>query len=345
MLYSGGNYTLGKEEIMMGKKSKAANNPLGIVHKKTPLWKDFLRHKWLYFLVIPGVLYMLIFNYLPMFGIVMAFQDYKLRIRGHSGIFASFIYSDWVGFANFKEFFTSKTVNFWSLLYNTLSISLLSLALFFPAPIILSLMLNELKNMAFKRTAQTLIYIPHFVSLVIVASITQQLFNSNDGIVYEILRSAMGNKAPDVLTNPKLFAPLIVGQSIWKETGYGTIIFLAALSGVDMQLYEAARVDGAGRWKLMWHITLPSIRGTVVIMLIMKCGSILNTGFEQIYLMKNAINSSRAQVFDTYIYERGIVSGYYSLSAAAGLFKSVVSLIMVLGANKVAKLCGESGFY
>ena len=154
-----------------------------------------------------------------------------------------------------------------------------------------------------------------------------------------------GDGAPKILTDPKYFNQLIVGQSIWKETGYGTIIFLAALSGVDMQLYEAARVDGAGRWRLMWHITLPAIRGTVVIMLIMKCGSILNTGFEQIYLMKNDLNASRAQVFDTYIYERGIVSGQYSVSAAAGLFKSIVSLILVLSANKIAKLCGESGFY
>jgi putative aldouronate transport system permease protein len=304
-----------------------------------------IRHKWLYLMVLPGVLYMLIFNYLPMAGIIMAFQDYKLRIRGHSGVFASFIYSEFIGFDNFIEFFTSKTINFWSLLRNTLSISLLSLALYFPAPIILSLMLNELRSMSFKRVTQTLIYIPHFVSLVIVASITQQLFNTSDGIIYEIFKALMGSKAPSVLTEPGWFAPLIVGQSIWKETGYGTIIFLAALSGVDMQLYEAARIDGAGRWKLMWHITLPSIRGTIVIMLIMKCGSILNTGFEQIYLMKNAINSSRSQVFDTYIYERGIQNGQYSLSAAAGLFKSVVSLIMVLGANKIAKLCGESGFY
>ena len=206
-------------------------------------------------------------------------------------------------------------------------------------------MLNELRCMPFKRLSQTLVYIPHFVSLVIVASLTQQLFNSNDGAVYQLMEMFMGDGAPKILTDPKYFNQLIVGQSIWKETGYGTIIFLAALSGVDMQLYEAARVDGAGRWRLMWHITLPAIRGTVVIMLIMKCGSILNTGFEQIYLMKNDLNASRAQVFDTYIYERGIVSGQYSVSAAAGLFKSIVSLILVLSANKIAKLCGESGFY
>lgn len=325
----------------MGKK----NNTSAYQHKKTPLITDMKRHKWLYLMVLPGVIWMIIFCYLPMGGLVMAFQNYKLRIRGHSGIFSSFIYSEFVGLDNFKEFFTNKTVSFWSLFRNTLSISLLSLALFFPAPIILSLMLNELRCMPFKRISQTLVYIPHFVSLVIVASLTQQLFNSNDGAVYQLMEMFMGDGAPKILTDPKYFNQLIVGQSIWKETGYGTIIFLAALSGVDMQLYEAARVDGAGRWRLMWHITLPAIRGTVVIMLIMKCGSILNTGFEQIYLMKNDLNASRAQVFDTYIYERGIVSGQYSVSAAAGLFKSIVSLILVLSANKIAKLCGESGFY
>lgn len=327
----------------MGKQK--ANNALGIVVKKTPLWKDFLRHKWLYFLIIPGVLYMIIFNYIPMAGLVMAFQDYKLRIRGHNGLLDSFIYSEFVGLDNFREFFTSRTQSFWMLLYNTLSISILSLIMYFPAPIILSLMLNELRSMKFKRISQTLIYIPHFVSLVIVASITQQLFSPYDGIIYEVFKAIWGSKAPNVLQDAKLFPALIVGQSMWKETGYGTIIFLAALSGVDMQLYEAARVDGAGRWRLMWHITLPSIRGTIVIMFIMKCGSILNTGFEQIYLMKNDLNAKRAQVFDTYIYERGILQRDYSVSAAAGLFKSIVSLIMVLGANKIAKLCGESGFY
>lgn len=325
----------------MGKKKKEA----AIQYKKTSLLKDMKRHKWLYLLILPGVLYMIIFNYLPMVGIIMAFQNWKLRIRGHSGMFAPFIYSEFVGFDNFVEFFTNKTVNFWSLLRNTLSISILSLIFFFPAPIILSLILNELRSMKFKRVSQTLIYIPHFVSMVIVASLTQQLFSSEDGIIYLLMKAVMGSSAPKLLIDPNLFNVLIVGQSIWKETGYGTIIFLAALAGVDMELYEAARVDGAGRWKLMWHITLPSIRGTVVIMLIMKVGSILNTGYEQIYLMKNDLNAIRAQVFDTYIYERGILSGNYSVSAAAGLFKSIVSLIMVLGANKIAKLCGESGFY
>ena len=312
--------------------------------KKTSLFKDMARHKWLYLLALPGVLYMIIFNYLPMAGVIMAFQDWKFKIRGHSGMFAPFIYSEFVGFDNFKTFFTNPIVSFWTLLRNTLSISLLSLALYFPAPIILSLFLNEIRSSGYKRLTQTLIYVPHFVSLVIVASITRQLFSTHDGIIYLMLQQMTGS-APDILGRPQYFNALIVGQSIWKETGYGTIIFLAALSGVDMQLYEAARIDGAGRWRLMWHITLPSIRGTVVIMLIMRVGSVLNTGFEQIYLMKNDANASRAQVFDTYIYEKGILQKQYSLSAAGGLFKSVVSLILVLSANKIAKLCGESGFY
>ena len=182
----------------MGKK----NNTSAYQHKKTPLITDMKRHKWLYLMVLPGVIWMIIFCYLPMGGLVMAFQNYKLRIRGHSGIFSSFIYSEFVGLDNFKEFFTSKTVSFWSLFRNTLSISLLSLALFFPAPIILSLMLNELRCMPFKRISQTLVYIPHFVSLVIVASLTQQLFNSNDGAVYQLMKMFMGDGTPKVLTDP-----------------------------------------------------------------------------------------------------------------------------------------------
>ena len=151
--------------------------------------------------------------------------------------------------------------------------------------------------------------------------------------------------APDILATPKYFYGLIVGQNVWKETGYGTIIFLAALAGVDMELYEAARIDGAGRWRLMWHITLPAIRGTIIIMLILRVGSVLNTGYEQIYLMSNDLNRSMAEVFDTYVYTKGIVQGQYSYSTAVGLFKSFVSMIMVLTANKIAKLSGESGIY
>ncbi|MDO4324840.1 MAG: ABC transporter permease subunit [bacterium] len=291
-------------------------------------------HIWLYLLFLPGALFFIIFKYVPMLGVVIAFQNYNP--------FQGFLGSPFVGLTHFKNFFIGP--DFWMLLKNTLAISLLNLIFYFPLPIIVSLLLNEIKSLGYKRVIQTLVYIPHFVSFVIVASLTYTLFNINNGILHELLLNITG-KSIDILASPEYFRGMIIGQSMWKETGYGTIIFLAALSGVDMELYEAAKVDGAGRWRLMWHITLPAIRGTIVIMLILRVGSILNTGYEQIYLMSNDLNRSVAEVFDTYVYTKGIIQGQYSYSTAVGLFKSVISMIMVLGANKVAKMCGESGIY
>lgn len=306
-------------------------------------WKHaFKSHKWLYIMLLPGLLYMIIFNYLPMGGLVMAFQNFS-PYNGDSMI-GAFLESPFVGLDVFGKFLTGP--DFWRLLRNTLSISILNLIFFFPAPIILALLLNEIKSQGYKRITQTFVYIPHFISLVIVASLTQQLFSTTDGIVYHWLVQLFGRAgAPDIMSDPGLFAPMIVGQSMWKETGYGTIIFLAALSGVDTELYEAADIDGAGRWKKMWHITLPAIRSTIVIMLILKVGSILNTGYEQIYLMQNSMNRSVSDVFDTYIYTKGVVQGNYSLATAAGMFKSIVSMILVMSANKLSKVFGESGFY
>ena len=326
----------------MSRQNKNATVSVPHKVKKESFFSYVLAHKWLYILLIPGVTYMLIFKYLPMFGIVIAFQNFR-PFAADTAI-GAYLQSEFVGLANFKKFFTGY--DFPMLLKNTLSISLLSLLLYFPAPIILALLLNEIKSQGYKRVTQTFVYIPHFISLVIVATLTQQLFSTSDGIIYKIMESVMGRaNAPDILANPKYFNALIVGQNIWKETGYGTIVFLAALSGVDMELYEAAKIDGAGRWRLMWHITLPAIRGTIVIMLILRIGSILNTGHEQIFLMQNDLNYSASEVFDTYIYNKGIKLAQYSLATAAGFFKSVVSLVFVLSANKIAKLFGESGFY
>ena len=309
---------------------------------KKKIMAELKAHKWLYIMIFPGVLYMLIFNYLPMGGLVMAFENFS-PYNGDTAIDAM-LHSPFVGFEIFKKFLTGP--DFLRLLKNTLSISVASLIFYFPAPIILALMLNEIKNMPFKRVTQTMVYIPHFVSFVIVASLTNQLFSPTDGIVYHLLEQILGHgNAPEVLSDSKLFVPMLIGQSMWKETGYGTIIFLAALAGVDVQLYEAAEIDGANRLQRMWHVTLPAIRSTIVIMLILKVGQLLNTGYEQIFLMQNSMNRSVSDVFDTYIYTKGVVNGNYSLSTAAGMFKSVVSLIMVLGANKLAKKFGESGFY
>lgn len=330
--------TAGKAAGARPKQDKRAYAQLG--HNT---WrKAFMQHYWLYILMIPGILYMLIFNYTPMAGLVMAFEDFS-PYNGDTAIQALFG-SPFAGLKYFEKLFTGP--DFWRLLRNTLAISLANLIFAFPAPIILALLLNELRCKWFKRFSQTLVYIPHFVSIVIVAALTYQLFSTTDGVAYHMLVQVFGKQnAPDIMSDPKLFSTMIVGQNLWKETGYGTIIYLAALSSVDTQLYEAAKIDGAGRWQLMWHVTLPAIRGTIILMLIMKVGSLLNTGYEQIFLMQNAMNRSVSDVFDTYIYTKGIVNGQYSLATAAGLFKSIVSMVMVVGANKIAKLFGESGLY
>ena len=330
--------TAGKAAGARTKQDKRAYAQLG--HNT---WrKAFMQHYWLYILMIPGILYMLIFNYTPMAGLVMAFEDFS-PYNGDTAIQALFG-SPFAGLKYFEKLFTGP--DFWRLLRNTLAISLANLIFAFPAPIILALLLNELRCKWFKRLSQTLVYIPHFVSIVIVVALTYQLFSTTDGVAYHMLVQVFGKQnAPDIMSDPKLFSTMIVGQNLWKETGYGTIIYLAALSSVDTQLYEAAKIDGAGRWQLMWHVTLPAIRGTIILMLIMKVGSLLNTGYEQIFLMQNAMNRSVSDVFDTYIYTKGIVNGQYSLATAAGLFKSIVSMVMVVGANKIAKLFGESGLY
>ena len=288
----------------------------------------------MYLLMLPGIIYFVIFKYVPMAGLVISFQNYSpyLGILG----------SEWVGLEHFKTFFMNP--DFKMLLVNTFSISILNLVFFFPMPIILALLLNEIKNKFMKKSIQTMIYIPHFISMVIVASITFTLLNTDSGVINQIIYSLTGNKL-EFLSDPKYFRWIIVIQNIWKETGWGMIIFLAALAGVDTQLYEAAQVDGAGKLRQVWHVTLPAIKSTIIIMLIMKVGTLLNTGFEQIFLMKNSLNSSVAEVFDTYVYTLGITQGAFSYSTAVGMFKSVVATVMVLTTNWICKKCGETGLY
>ncbi|AEE95350.1 ABC transporter permease [Mahella australiensis] len=305
-----------------------------ITPPKSSAWSAIKKDPWLYILLIPGLLYFIIFKYLPMFGIIIAFQDYQPYL----GI----LKSEWVGFEHFRDFFTNP--DFFKLLRNTLLISLYNLVFSFPLPIVLALLLNEVKNSAFKRTVQTMVYVPHFISWVVIASITYVLLTTEGGVINEILFRLTGNKIA-FLTDPKWFRPLIVTQTIWKETGWGTIIFLAALSGVDPTLYEAATVDGATRWQQTWYITLPAISSTIVIMLILRLGSILDTGFEQIFLMMNSLNREVADVFDTYVYVMGITQGAFSYSTAVGLFKSVVGLILIEAANYFARKVGETSLF
>jgi len=294
------------------------------------MWKV----RWLYFFMAPGIAYFLIFKYYPMWGVLMAFQRYQ----PHVGLWGS----QWVGLRHFRRFFSEP--EFWMLLRNTLYIAALDLVIYFPFTIILALLLNEVRSEIYKRTVQTLVYVPHFLSWVVVVGICYLLFTTEGGVINEIIAS-LGFEKINFLMSERWFRPMIIGQIIWKDAGWGTIIFLAALAGVDPHLYEAARIDGANRWRLLWHVTLPAIRSVIVILLILRMGNFLDLGFEQIFLMLNALNREVGEVFDTYVYRVGLQQGQFSYSAAVGLFKSVVGLILVIGSNWIAKRFGEEGVY
>ncbi|MBQ9252912.1 MAG: sugar ABC transporter permease [Clostridia bacterium] len=297
------------------------------------LGRDIKRDKWLFLLLLPGLIYFIVFKYLPMFGIVIAFENYV----PYSGVFGS----QWVGWKWFEYFF--KFPSWTRYLSNTLVLSLMNIVFYFPAPIILALMLNEMLSLRYKKLLQTLLYVPHFISIVIVVSITFVMFGSS-GIVYKLTNSLLGHPI-DYLGSPTAFRWMIIGQTIWKETGWGTIIFLAALTNVDTQLYEAAMVDGAGRLRRLWHITLPAIRSTIVLMLILRMGSVLDSGYDHLILMANSLNRSASQTLDVFVYQQGIQQGQYSYAAAIGLMKSIVSVTLVVGSNKIAHALGEQGLY
>lgn len=293
-----------------------------------------IRYRWLFLLLLPGVIYFALFRFWPMYGAQIAFRNY-IPFLGIEG-------SDWVGWAHFADFFSNP--DFPRLLTNTLILAALSLFIAFPVTILLALLLNELRLQILKRTVQTLVYIPHFLSWTVVVSLTGLLFAVGNGPLWTLLNGFF-DTSTNFLADPAWFRPLILLQDIWKNTGWGTIIFLAALAGVDQEQYEAAIIDGAGRWHRVWHITLPSIRSTIVVMLILQTGNILNTGFEQIYLMSNALNRSVADVFDTYVYFTGIQQGAYSYSTAVGLAKAIVGLILIFGTNWLAKRFNQTGIF
>ncbi|RSL35233.1 sugar ABC transporter permease [Salibacterium salarium] len=305
------------------------------VEKKKLTFKQKLRRdKWLYLLLIPGIIYFALFKYLPMWGILMAFQDYSP--------FLGFWESDWVGFTHFQNFFSNP--DFFRLLRNTLILAVYDIIFFFPVPIILSLLINEVRITLFKRTVQTLVYIPHFMSWVIIASISYVFLTTSGGIINDIIAHFTGETV-SFLSHPDWFRPMIIGQVIWKEVGWGTVIFLAALANVSSEQYEAAIVDGAGRFRRVWHVTLPALRSTIVILLILRLGNFLDQGFQQIYLMTNSLNREVADVFDTYVYFMGITQGAFSYSTAVGLFKAVVGIILIYGANWFAKKMGQEGLF
>ncbi|WP_054860752.1 MULTISPECIES: ABC transporter permease subunit [Gracilibacillus] len=302
--------------------------------RKSELWKRIKKNKLIYLMILPGLLYFFIYKYLPMYGLIISFQEYKPYL-GISG-------SEWVGLEHFKRLFASP--DFWMIFKNTLILFGLQIFVYFPIPIILSLMLNEVRHSFFKKGVQTLVYIPHFMSWVVIVSISYVMLTLDGGIVNAIIES-LGFEKVNFLLNEDWFRPMYILQVIWREAGWGTIIFLAAITAVDPQLYEAARMDGAGRFRQMWHITLPAIRNVIIVLLILKIGDVLELGFEHVYLLLNSSNRNVAEIFDTYVYVAGLQQGQFSYSTAVGFFKGAVGLIMVVFANWLAKKFNEEGIY
>lgn len=303
--------------------------------KNKLLWKRIKQQKYLLLMVLPGMIWLLVFCYLPMYGCQIAFQNY--RITDALGT------SEWAGLKWFSKFFQDPS--FFQVMKNTLGISLLKLVFGFTAPIVFALMLNEIRNMKFKRVVQTLSYLPHFLSWVILGGI-MITWLSDTGVINKVL-IAMGFLEDGVsfLAKPQYFWGISVISEIWKELGWGAIIYLAAISGIDPSLYEAAEIDGANRLQRLWYITLPEISGTIAILFILQVGGIMGSNFDQIFVLRNALNDSASNVIDIFVYKIGIGNGSYSYATAIGLFRSVISLLLLLIANKVtAKLEGSSLF-
>ena len=295
---------------------------------------NLLKYKYFYIMIFPVIAWYIIFCYIPMYGIITAFQDYNMN-KGNFG-------SEFVGLKHFLILF--KDADFWGAFRNNVIIAFYRLVTAFPIPIILALILNEVKGLKFKKTVQTVIYLPHFISWVIVASVVIVVLNTENGLI-ATLYNAMGKEVPYIMSDPKAFRSVLIWSDIWKEAGWGTIIYMAAIAGIDVSLYEAAIVDGAGRWKQMWHITLSGIRNVVVIMLILTVGSILNWGFDQVYNLYNPLVYETGDIIDTYIFRTALADNKLSYAAAAGLFKSLLCVVLLVGSNKIANLLNEEGIY
>lgn len=295
--------------------------------------KDVGCNRALYIMLVPVILYYAVFRYAPMYGAIIAFKDFSPG-KGIIG-------SPWVGLTHFKDFITgyyfSRTV------INTVLISLYGLVFSFPAPIILALMLNEIKNNSFKRTIQTITYMPHFVSLVVICGIIME-FTATDGVINDFL-VIFGSERTSLMQRPELFRTIYIASGIWQQVGWGTIIYLAAISGIDTELYEACTIDGGGRLRQLLHITLPGISSTIVILLILRMGSIMNVGFEKIILLYSPATYQTADVISSFVYRKGLQEFSFSYSAAVGLFNSAIDFFLVISANWISKKVNETSLW
>nr|WP_242698197.1 ABC transporter permease subunit [Bacillus sp. SD088] len=284
--------------------------------------------------MVPGIIYFILFKYLPMWGVIIAFQDYS--------VFGGLLESTWVGLQHFNHMFQDR--EFYQVLWNTFIISFYKLLWGFPGPIVLAILLNEIRNMGYKRAIQTLAYLPHFLSWVIVGGILINILSPSTGIVNEVIKF-LGMNPILFLADTSWFRSVLVASDIWKEIGWGAIIYLAALAGVDPQLYEAATVDGANKWKQLWYVTIPALLPTIAILFVLRLGNVLDVGFEQIFVLYNPVVYEVADVIETYVYRAGIEQAQFSYTTAVGLFKSVIALVLVYLANKAAKKMGQEGIW
>ncbi|WP_339301699.1 ABC transporter permease subunit [Paenibacillus sp. FSL R5-0623] len=290
------------------------------------------RYRILYLLSLPGILYFFLFKYVPLFGSVIAFQNYNI-FKGITG-------SDWVGLEHFQKMFSHY--DFLRILNNTLLLGLYDLVIAFPVPIVLAILLNEVRMIMFKRMLQTIVYMPHFLSWVVISGIFMGIFSMDAGVVNKALEF-LGMQPVYFLGEDSYIRFILIGSGIWRDSGYGTIIFLAAIAGINPDLYEAAEVDGAGRLKQIWSITLPSLLPTIMILLLLHIGKFLDLGFERVFVFLNPLNLESGEILDTYIYKAGLLSQQYSYTTAIGLFKSVVGLMLILLGNFFSKkTTGES---
>ncbi|MFI3238342.1 MAG: ABC transporter permease subunit [Lachnospiraceae bacterium] len=311
----------------MVKKEKTKKNIFQKLHK------DYKEHKMLYLMIIPVVLYYMVFEYGPIAGVLIAFKDY----RPARGIFGS----DWIGFKNFITFFNSYY--FWSLIRNTLWLSIQSLIWGFPAPILLALLLNEARSTKFKKSVQTITYMPHFISTVVIAGMIVDMVSTN-GVITQIMQF-FGYKGGNLLYVSSFFVPILVISDIWQNIGWGTIIYIAALTGIPEELYEAAEMDGAKRLAKVRHITLPGIAPTIVTMFILKIGNLMTVGWEKIVLLSNSAITDTAQVISSFVYTQGLLGGQYSYTAAIGLFNSIINFILIISANAVSRKINDTSLW
>lgn len=305
----------------------ASVRPKRPLKQKLGWFVDHVRNEWqVYLMLLPTIIWMIVFLYKPMYGLQIAFKDYS--------IFRGVAASPWIGWEHFQTLFSND--QFTRAVWNTIKISALNLLFGFPAPILLALMFNEVLHATYKRTAQTIVYLPHFISTVIIAGIVTTAFSPTAGVVNTVM-GWFGLDSIYFLTRPEWFRPIFVGTGIWQEAGFGSIVFLAAIAGVSPSLYESAVVDGASRWQMMWKITIPSIMPTIIIMLIIRIGNIMEVSFELIILLYQPATWSTADVVNTFVYRQGLQSGQYDLAAAAGLFNAVVAFVLVMSANTLSR--------